>query len=275
VYVDASSNITAVGVASTSSALNPEPIIWSGTSFGTVTDLSSGTWPYGFIWGIGPVNITGTTGLFEAGYAMASLGNPRAFLWNDSSSLIVDLQTFVSASDLGGYAPTSSEATGVDVNGAVSGWVASSQGQYACVWNPAFHISGTVALQNWTASLSGTSVTFKIRNASTMALLDTETATLDASGNFSFPLASGITPGTYYVSAQVMPHWLRQGLTAVVVGYSGASGLSYSLINGDRNGDNTINSTDLSPVVDINGDGSANSADTTIITTNLGLSGDY
>lgn len=140
-------------------------------------------------------------------------------------------------------------------------------------------LSGNVGLQNWDGDISGPSVTFEIYDGVT--LIDTETMNLDSVGNYSFVTTAA--PGTYDVYAKAS-QWLRRKVGNVMISASGASGVNFSLINGDLDDDNEVSIGDYAimsgnfgnpgPIGDVNGDGEVDIADFAIISLNFGLTGD-
>jgi hypothetical protein len=149
-------------------------------------------------------------------------------------------------------------------------------------------ISGTINLQDYGAA-AGTHVPVEIRNVGSTVPIDSQVVTLDAGGNFSFDTHIIIPPGNYDIAAKGS-HWLRRTLTSQPLGYTGLSGLSFSLINGDVNGDNHITLGDFgqlraafgsssgsgnwNPNADLNGDGVVSLADFGILRRNFGQDGD-
>lgn len=95
--------------------------------------------------------------------------------------------------------------------------------------------------------------------------------------------------GTYSVRAKAS-HWLSKLAVEVPVSSNGNFGLSFSLLNGDVDGDNEVGSSDLSEVssaflsadgdpnfsaaADLDGDGEVGSSDLSILSTNFLLAGD-
>jgi hypothetical protein len=148
-------------------------------------------------------------------------------------------------------------------------------------------LSGNVVLQNFSGAVAGRQATVQIMPTGTSNVLDTQTVTLDASGNFS--LTTTVPFGSYDIAVKCN-HWLRKKVTAVSLGVPGASGLSFSLTNGDVNGDNVISLGDFTalraafgstsgdpnwnPLADLNGDGAVSLSDFTILRANFGGQGD-
>jgi hypothetical protein len=143
-------------------------------------------------------------------------------------------------------------------------------------------ISGHVTLNNWVGPITTPQIVVEVKDAGNN-VIQSVTTNLDASGNFSFtPTFVG---GTYTVTAKGTFRFLRQALTSVAVANSGVSGLSFSLLNGDVNGDNIVGAADLASVkslfgqsstapVDLNGDGLVGAADLAIVKSNFGKTGD-
>jgi len=147
-------------------------------------------------------------------------------------------------------------------------------------------VKGTVTLQNYTATRNLVPVTIEIRNVGSTTPLDSQTVTLDANGNFQ--MATTLAAGTYDITAKGSP-WLRERLSSQTLTATGISGLSYSLINGDINGDNTISLADFgklklaygsvpgdsnwNPNADLDGNGSVGLSDFGILKLHYGQSG--
>jgi hypothetical protein len=159
---------------------------------------------------------------------------------------------------------------------------------YGSVWKFDLNaqISGTVSLGNFAGPVAGTQVTVEVRNPGSSVVLDSYTATLDATGAFSV----GTTrTGTYDVAIKAS-HWLRKAVRNVVFGANGASGVNATLTNGDVNGDNAVSLGDFTalraaygsgpgdpnwnPRADLNGDLTVSLGDFTILRANYGIQGD-
>lgn len=109
---------------------------------------------------------------------------------------------------------------------------------------------------------------------------------LDPAGNFSFTTTRR---GSYQVLA-MSSHWLAQKIGPVSIWHSGASGLSFSLTNGDSDGDNEVGIGDYSILsgayntgpgdpdwdasADLNGDDAVDIGDYSILSANYGMVGD-
>jgi hypothetical protein len=109
---------------------------------------------------------------------------------------------------------------------------------------------------------------------------------LDPAGNFSFTTTRR---GSYQVLAKAS-HWLAKKTGPVTIWHSGASGLSFSLVNADCDGDNEVAIGDFgifsaafnsvpgdlnwNPMADLNGDDSVDIGDFAILSANFGQMGD-
>lgn len=147
-------------------------------------------------------------------------------------------------------------------------------------------ISGTVTLGDWGASPASQPLTVVLRQGG----VDVETISnvaMDANGGFNCTTSRS---GLHDVVVKA-PHWLaKQYGTTVNLTSSGVSGLSFSLTNGDCDGDNEVGIGDYSvlsaaygsdpgsgnwnPVADLNGDDAVDIADYAILSSNYGLGGD-
>lgn len=162
-----------------------------------------------------------------------------------------------------------------------------NQLQFVVTSVPGLQVSGTVNLQNFSISPAGMQVVVEIRAPGTTTPLDSRLVTLDATGNFSF--SSSVAVGTYDIAVKGS-HWLRRVIGNQTITNSGISGLSFSLFNGDVNGDNVVSLGDLgqlraafsstsgdgnwNPAADLNGDGAVSLADLGILRTNFSRQGD-
>ncbi len=149
-------------------------------------------------------------------------------------------------------------------------------------------VSGTLALSGYTGSVSNLQFIYEIRDASTNALIETQTITGLGSGNtFSFNTTQAA--GSYKLRIKGVNRFLAKSQALTLSG-SGASGLSYSLGNGDCNGDNLVGTADFNilraawgatssssnwnEAADMNGDGVIGTADFNILRGNWGTVGD-
>ncbi len=148
-------------------------------------------------------------------------------------------------------------------------------------------LAGTGELQDYSGNRTLVPITLEIRNPGTTTVVQSLTVFLDSSGGFR--VRASVTPGTYDLAFKGST-WLRKVLRNVPIAANGASGLSFSLLNGDVNGDNTINLVDLNrisaawrsqpgssnwdPQADLNGDLRVNLLDRNIVAKNWRLRGD-
>jgi hypothetical protein len=144
------------------------------------------------------------------------------------------------------------------------------------------NISGTVTLQG--SVNEAQSITFQIQPTSNLSSITTQTVTLNSSGAYTL---TGITPGTYNIAAKG-DRWL-QAVVPNVNAASAASGVDFTLLPGDLNGDNQIsladlllllkaygstpNSSDWNPVADLNCDGQVSLTDLLLLLKNYGAVG--
>ncbi|MCW5941499.1 MAG: hypothetical protein KIS66_04665 [Fimbriimonadaceae bacterium] len=145
-------------------------------------------------------------------------------------------------------------------------------------------VSGNVTLQNFAGTVAGTPVRVEIRSPGSTVPLETYDTTLASGGAYGVVTSLN---GTYDVTIK-SSHWLRAKSANVSVSGSGAT-VSLSLVNGDVNGDNTVNIADFlqlraafgsstggagwNPNADLNGSGSVNVADFVILRGSFGQSG--
>ncbi len=145
-------------------------------------------------------------------------------------------------------------------------------------------VSGTVTLQDYSGSLP--MVQIDLRTPGTQTVVETHTVQLGTGGTFSF---HSNHQGSFDIAAKCS-HWLRKDLPNRTIGTGGLSGLTYSLINGDIDGDNAVSLRDYSaftaayrsrpgdtnwnPNADLNGDGAVSLTDYGIFNKNFGKRGD-
>jgi len=99
-------------------------------------------------------------------------------------------------------------------------------------------LTGTVVLGDWSGNLTGQQVTVELAQNSTV--VRTETPTLNASGQFTI---SDVFPGTYDVRVKAS-HWLAKLQTGITVSGPTTISTTFSLTNGDCDGDNYVGSDD-------------------------------
>jgi hypothetical protein len=113
-----------------------------------------------------------------------------------------------------------------------------TKGAFAAEFIAPAPISGTVTLQGCLDEAQP--ITFQVDPAGGGTSY-TQTVTLDSSGNFTL---TGIPPGTYNIGAKGAS-WLQAVVQNVDTTGGSASGVDFTLIAGDINGDNQISLADL------------------------------
>lgn len=150
-------------------------------------------------------------------------------------------------------------------------------------------ITGNVSLGDWLASPNGQIVQIQVREVGSQTSQQTQNVVLNASGNFSFDLAGTLQANAYDFTAKGT-HWLRKLRGNVSIGATGATGVDFSLVNGDVDGDNEVGIGDYSilsasfglslgdpgydPMADLNGDESVDIGDYAILSARFGAFGD-
>lgn len=100
-----------------------------------------------------------------------------------------------------------------------------------------------VALQNYIPSSEDTQVTLDLRNGSNQ-VVHSQTLPLDLNGQAYMSVPTSVADGSYTVTAKAS-HWLRKASGTVAVSGVGVQTVtSLSLINGDIDGNNIINTDD-------------------------------
>lgn len=142
------------------------------------------------------------------------------------------------------------------------------------------NVTGTVALEDYPASPAGQIVDVEVRRTGQQTI--TKEVVLDASGGFSFTLNNTLASANCTITLQGT-HWLRKSMS-VTLGATGFTGLNASLVNGDIDGDNSVDIGDYSilsavygstsALGDLNGDLVVDIADYAILSQNFGLNGD-
>jgi hypothetical protein len=144
-------------------------------------------------------------------------------------------------------------------------------------------LTGTANLQNWTASVAGLPVALELRQGSN--LIQSTTKTLDSAGNFEWNV--NLT-GAYTLVVKGA-HWLTNSKSVNLVNGTLVSTGSYSLINGDVDGDNEVGPGDFEAVVsafglpvgdpsyipgtDLDGDLEVGPSDFELVVSNFGIGG--
>ena len=139
---------------------------------------------------------------------------------------------------------------------------------------PATRLQGVINIEGFTGSYAGRQATIRIRQGNT---INTYTATLSDSGAYSVDVRE---QGAAEVLVQMPPGLARK----VSLTLSGDTTQNFTLTNGDVNGDNTVNDSDLLQVLfdfgstarasDVNGDGTVNDSDLLTVLFNFGSVGD-
>ncbi len=148
-------------------------------------------------------------------------------------------------------------------------------------------ISGHVSLGDYGGDVTIPQFVVEVRDSGGN-VVESVTTNLDASGNFL--INQTVPAGTYTVAIKGTARFLRQTQTGLVLANSGLTGLSFSLTNGDADGDNSVGPSDLNllrsafgstptspnwnPNADLDGDGQVGPNDLNIIRSHFGASGD-
>lgn len=147
------------------------------------------------------------------------------------------------------------------------------------------NVSGSLTLSNYIGSSASIPFTIELLNASTNAVIQTVNLTGLGAGN-TFTFTTTQLSGSYKLRVKAAKRFLGV-VNNVTLSLSGASGLSYTLTNGDVDGNNTVNNTDYTLMrsvwgslgngandgADLNGDGTVGNLDFAILRANLGQSG--
>lgn len=144
-------------------------------------------------------------------------------------------------------------------------------------------LTGTANLQNWTASVAGLPVALELRQGGN--LVQSTTKTLDSAGNFEWNV--NLT-GAYTLVVKGA-HWLTNSKSVNLVNGTLVSTGSYSLVNGDVDGDNEVGPGDFEAVVsafglpvgdpnyisgsDLDGDLEVGPSDFELVVENFGIGG--
>jgi len=147
-------------------------------------------------------------------------------------------------------------------------------------------VSGTIAFGDFVGANTLIPVTIILRQPGSTAPLEAYTVYPAANGAYSF-LTTQV--GTFDIAFKG-PHWLRKVIAGAAISTSGASGQSPALVNGDINGDNSIDILDFNklslawksspananwnPNADLNGDGKVDLLDWNVLSRNWKKTGD-
>lgn len=148
------------------------------------------------------------------------------------------------------------------------------------------NITIPVTLQSYVGNKTAVPLTVQLRQPGSTTELQSWTASVSASGVLT---VSTTRQGTFDLAIKG-PTFLRKTIRNISVGASGASLSAITLLNGDVNGNNKVNSVDTSliknamgstpgnakwnPAADLNGSGAVNSTDRSIAVTNNRKNGD-
>jgi hypothetical protein len=149
-------------------------------------------------------------------------------------------------------------------------------------------VSGSMSLFGYTGPITGLQFIYEIRDSGTNALIETQTLTgLGAGNTFSFNTSQ--PAGSYKLRIRGINRFLASSLP-MTLNSTGATGLTYSLLNGDASADNIVGVADFnllraawggiapgapySEAADFNGDGIIGTNDFNIMRANWGMIGD-
>lgn len=158
----------------------------------------------------------------------------------------------------------------------------------ADVANAAGPISGNVNLgAGYVGSKAGLTFTMNIRPVGSLTSLMTKQVVLDASGNYS--VDPDIAAGTYDITLSGS-HWLKRLRASQALATNSTSGVNFSLINGNCDGNDIVNTDDYLILsasfdlasgdegydarADLDGDGLITTDDYLILSNNFDTSGD-
>lgn len=118
---------------------------------------------------------------------------------------------------------------------------AAGDGHSISYQSPGNAVSGTVVLSDYTPSPNGQPIVCSFVDPGTGAFAATATTTLDDAGFFS---VNTLLSGTYHVRAKAS-HWRSATVLNVDTSSGDVSGLAFNLLNGDVNGDDSVNAVDF------------------------------
>jgi hypothetical protein len=172
-------------------------------------------------------------------------------------------------------------------------FVESTAGTFFDVSNVNFRINtvpitGTVTLGEFGGNVTSRPVTFEVRAVGSTTPIQSVTMNLAAGGAFSFNAAIPAV-GNYDITCKGT-NWLRKKRGSVAIAATGATGQNFALVNGDADGDNTVDIGDYSVIsaafnsgpgdgnwnvnADLNGDDGVDIGDYSILSSHFGVSGD-
>ncbi len=148
----------------------------------------------------------------------------------------------------------------------------------AAIRNSYATVSGHIDLDVWQGGSNGVQIKLDLRQPGTQTVVQSRTAVLDATGNYSVRFTKA---GTFDLVASG-PVWLNAGAASISLA-RGMNSQNFSLISGDITRDNAINTIDINqifvffgtvaPGSDIDGDGLVDLADLSTLFINYGLTG--
>ncbi|MBX7134963.1 MAG: hypothetical protein K1X67_20030 [Fimbriimonadaceae bacterium] len=146
-------------------------------------------------------------------------------------------------------------------------------------------LRGRVDLEGWLGTVSGLPLAVEVRNGSG-STVETLSTTLGADG--SYQVVTGYR-GSGFIVAKAS-HWLAKSTPLIPITKFGVFEVDFQLLNGDINGDNSIDIADYAVLsaaygrnlgelgyvasADLNGDEAVDIGDYSILSSNYGLSGD-
>lgn len=147
-----------------------------------------------------------------------------------------------------------------------------------------YSIKGTISLEGYTGGLEPQEpVIVELRSADGSTKLARTIKHVGASSDYAL---DGVAPGTYTVAAKGV-QFLAQVISGVTVVASDKTGVNFSLLNGDVNGDNFVEDSDYGILsadwytsapaangTDLNGDGFVEDSDYGILSANWYVGGD-
>ena len=146
-------------------------------------------------------------------------------------------------------------------------------------------VTGSLTLSNYLGSSANLPFTLELLNANTNAVIQTVNLTGLGAGN-TFAFTTTQLSGSYKLRVKAAKRFLGV-VNNITLTLSGVNGLSYTLTNGDVDGNNTVNNTDYTLMravwgslgngpntgADLNGDGTVGNLDFAILRASLGQSG--
>ena len=120
---------------------------------------------------------------------------------------------------------------------------------------PGGTMTGHLTLLDFVGAPAGRQFVMQIKPAGSPTVLATVNATLDAGSNYSVVLPGTVVAGNYDIFCDGQ-HWLGKKRASVAVTGSGASGVNFSLFNGDADNSGEVDAADIDAVIaDFSGSG--------------------